>query len=200
MSEEGRAEHKEEGNWRCVRAKSKDIGIPTVLDRLIQQALLQTLTPIFDPGFSEHSYGFRPGRRAHQAVQQAQKYILDGYRHVVDMDLEKFFDRVNHDVLMARVARKVQDKRVLKLLRRYLEAAVNGQRLLCPYRGRHTAGRADQPTFSQHHPGRPGQRTGAAGAQVRPLCGRLATFTLRVGALASGCYRVSNGLWKGSLS
>lgn len=100
------------------------LGIPTVLDRLIQQALLQVLTPIFDPGFSEHSYGFRPKRSAHQAVKQARGYISEGNRYVVDMDLEKFFDRVNHDVLMARVARKVKDKRVLSLIRKYLEAGV----------------------------------------------------------------------------
>ena len=100
------------------------LGIPAVLDRLIQQALLQVLTPIFDPEFSPYSYGFRPGYSAHQAVKQAQSYIAQGYRWVVDLDLAQFFDRVNHDMLMARVARKVKDKRVLRLIRRYLEAGV----------------------------------------------------------------------------
>jgi group II intron reverse transcriptase/maturase len=103
---------------------ARDLGIPTVTDRLIQQALLQTLTPIFDPGFSNHSYGFRPGRKAHQAVKEAQGYIREGYRYVVDMDLENFFNRVNHDILMNRVARKVEDKRVLKLIRSFLNAGV----------------------------------------------------------------------------
>jgi RNA-directed DNA polymerase len=100
------------------------LGIPTVLDRLLQQALLQVLTPIFDPTFSPQSYGFRPGRKAQDAVQQAQSYIREGYRVVVDMDLEKFFDRVNHDILMAKVAKKVKDKRVLRLIRCYLQAGV----------------------------------------------------------------------------
>jgi RNA-directed DNA polymerase len=102
----------------------RKLGIPCVLDRFIQQALLQVLQPIFEPTFAESSYGFRPGRSAHQAVAQAQTYLARGYHWVVDLDLEKFFDRVNHDLLMGRVAKRVQDKRVLKLIRRYLEAGV----------------------------------------------------------------------------
>jgi group II intron reverse transcriptase/maturase len=102
----------------------RQLGIPTVLDRFIQQAILQVLQPIFDPTFSEHSYGFRPGRRAHDAVCQAQRYVQTGRRWVVDVDLEKFFDRVNHDVLLSRVAKRVKDKRLLRVIRRYLEAGV----------------------------------------------------------------------------
>ncbi|MFI8715163.1 group II intron reverse transcriptase/maturase [Brevibacillus brevis] len=100
------------------------LGIPTVIDRLIQQAILQVLTLIFDPHFSESSFGFRPNRSAHDAMRQAQSYISEGYRFVVDMDLEKFFDRVNHDILMSRVARKVKDKALLKLIRAYLQAGI----------------------------------------------------------------------------
>ena len=102
----------------------RQLGIPTVLDRLIQQAIAQVLTPMFEDVFSPHSYGFRPGRSAHQAVEQSQEYIREGYDWVVDIDVEKFFDRVNHDMLMARVARVVKDKRVLKLIRAYLNSGV----------------------------------------------------------------------------
>ena len=102
----------------------RPLGIPTVLDRFIEQAILQVLTPIFDPHFSESSYGFRPGRGCHDAVKAARNHVEAGYRYVVDMDLEKFFDRVNHDVLMARVARRVKDKRLLRLIGRYLRAGI----------------------------------------------------------------------------
>jgi group II intron reverse transcriptase/maturase len=100
------------------------LGIPSVLDRFIQQALLQVLQPIFDPTFSQHSHGFRPGRRAQDAIREAQGYVQEGRHWVVDVDLEKFFDRVNHDVLMGRLAKRIDDKRMLRLIRRYLEAGM----------------------------------------------------------------------------
>ena len=98
------------------------LGIPTVMDRWVQQMLLQVLQPLFDPTFSEHSYGFRPGRKAHDAVSAAQKYIREGKDWVVDMDITKFFDHVNHDILMTRIGQKIRDKRVLRLIGRYLRA------------------------------------------------------------------------------
>ena len=102
----------------------RKLGIPTVVDRLIQQALLQVLQSRFDPSFSEHSHGFRPGRRAHDAIREARQYVQGGRRWVVDVDLEKFFDRVNHDVLMGRLAKRIADRRVLRLIRLYLKAGV----------------------------------------------------------------------------
>ena len=134
------------GNWPEIRARLLDgtyepsavrkveipkpgggtrmLGIPTALDRLVQQSILQVLQPQFDPTFSESSYGFRPGRRAHDAVRAAQKYIQSGRRWVVDVDLEKFFDRVNHDVLMGRLEKRIADKRMLGLIRRFLTAGM----------------------------------------------------------------------------
>ena len=100
------------------------LGIPTVVDRLIQQAMHQVMSPVWEPDFSNHSYGFRPGRGTHQAVEAARAHVESGRRWVVDIDLEKFFDRVNHDVLMARVARRIKDKRMLRLIRRYLQSGI----------------------------------------------------------------------------
>jgi group II intron reverse transcriptase/maturase len=105
----------------------RELGIPCVVDRFIQQAILQVLQPRIDPTFSEHSHGFRPGRNAHDAVREAQGYIQEGRRWVVDIDLEQFFDRVNHDVLMGRLAKRIADKRLLGLIRRYLEAGIMTQ-------------------------------------------------------------------------
>jgi RNA-directed DNA polymerase len=110
----------------------RKLGIPCVLDRFVQQAVMQVLQKRWDPTFSEHSHGFRPGRSAKQAVHEAQQYVAEGYRWVVDLDLEKFFDRVNHDRLLAAVAERVADKRMLKLIRAFLEAGVMEDGLVSP--------------------------------------------------------------------
>ena len=110
----------------------RKLGIPTVLDRLIQQAVMQVLQRQWDPTFSESSYGFRPGRSAQQAVAQAQKHIAEGHGWCVDLDLEKFFDRVNHDELMGQIAKRVEDKRLLKLIRAFLNAGVMENGLVSP--------------------------------------------------------------------
>jgi RNA-directed DNA polymerase len=108
------------------------LGIPTVTDRMIQQAIAQVLTPLFDPEFSEHSYGFRPKRRGHDAVREARAFMKEGYRFVVDLDLERFFDRVNHDRLMMKISEKVTDKKVLLLIRKYLQSGVMDNGLVKP--------------------------------------------------------------------
>src|SRR6266550_1293277 len=110
----------------------RKLGIPTALDRFLQQAVMQVLQRRWDPTFSDHSYGFRPGRSAHQAVAQAQQYIAAGYRWCVDLDLEKFFDRVSHDKLMGQIAKRVEDKRLLKLIRAFLNAGVMENGLVSP--------------------------------------------------------------------
>lgn len=110
----------------------RTLGIPTLADRMTQQALHQVLSPIFEEGFSESSYGFRPGKNAHQAVKAAQQYVAEGRRVVVDMDLEKFFDRVNHDLLMGKLSKKIDDRRVLRLIRRYLEAGMMAGGIVSP--------------------------------------------------------------------
>ena len=127
----------------------RKLGIPTALDRFIQQAVLQVLQRQWDSTFSEHSYGFRPGRSAHQAVAQAQKYIAAGYSWVVDLDLEKFFDRVNHDKLMGQIAKRVEDKRLLKTHPGILECRGDGERTGQPQRGRDSARR---PAFATASP------------------------------------------------
>jgi RNA-directed DNA polymerase len=106
------------------RGETRQLGIPTVVDRLVQQAIHQVLEPIFDPKFSDSSYGFRPGRGAHHAIIQASEYVCEGREWVVDIDLEKFFDRVNHDILMSKLAKRIEDKRLLKIIRKFLQAGI----------------------------------------------------------------------------
>src|SRR5271169_1926126 len=151
----------------------RKLGVPRVVDRLIQQAMLQVLQERWDPTFSEHSYGFRPGRSAHQAVAQAQQYVAAGYNVVVDLDLEKFFDRVNHDSLMARVAARVTDKRVLKLIRAFLKSGVMEDGLGQPGRRGDPARRPALAPPEQSRARRSRQGTGPTWSRLLPLRGRL---------------------------
>jgi RNA-directed DNA polymerase len=147
----------------------RELGVPTVLDRLIQQAIAQALTPVFDPEFSDRSYGFRPGRSSHQAVEAARGYVVAGLDWVVDVDLERFFDRVQHDALMARVARKVADKRLLRLIRRFVEAGVMVDGVKQASAEGDAPGLTTLTPAGQHHARRPRPGAGAAWPPVRPL-------------------------------
>ena len=149
----------------------RELGIPTVVDRLVQQAILQVLTPRYDPTFSPYSYGFRPGKSAHQALEQARTYVAEGKEWVVDLDLERFFDRVNHDLLMGRLAKRITDKRLLRLIRGYLEAGILVHGVVQEREEGTPPGGAAVPAAGEHTPGRlrPGVRT--AGAQLLPICG-----------------------------
>jgi RNA-directed DNA polymerase len=149
----------------------RKLGIPTVLDRFIQQAVMQILQQQWDPTFSDHSYGFRPGRSAHQAVARAQSYIAQGYNWVIDLDLEQFFDRVNHDKLMGQIAKRVEDTRLLKLIRAFLNAGVM-ERIGQPKRGRDSARRATFALVKQHRTRRARPGAGASRTPFRALCGR----------------------------
>ena len=171
----------------------RQLGIPTVLDRFIQQAVMQVLQRRWDQTFSEHSYGFRPGRSAHQAVTKAQQYIAEGYRWVVDLDLEKFFDRVNHDKLMAQLARRIGDKRLLKLIRAFLRAGVLEGGLVSPVDEGTPQGGPLSPLLSNIVLDVVGPRVGATRSSVRAVCGRLQHLRAQPAGRGAGdekCFRV----------
>lgn len=149
------------------------VTIPTVVDRFIQQAMMQVLQARWDASFSDSSYGFRPGRSAHQAVKQAHEYIRAGYHWVVDLDLEKFFDRVNHDVLMNRIAKRVSDKRMLSLIRRFLNAGVMEAGLVRPVTEGTPQGGPLSPLLSNLLLDDFDKELEKRGSEVRPLCRRL---------------------------
>ena len=173
----------------------RTLGIPTVLDRLIQQALHQVMQPLFEPEFSESSYGFRPGRNAQQAVKAARDYVAEGRRWVVDLDLEKFFDRVNHDVLMARVVREGEGRTGVEADPALSGSGTDGRRGGECANGRHAARRATVAAVVQHPADRSGPRTGEARASLLPLCGRLQHLCRKPAERAAGDERRSRRFW-----
>ena len=186
----------------------RKLGIPTVLDRFIQQAVLQVLQPEFDPTFSTHSYGFRPGRSAHQAVAAAQAHLASGHRWVVDLDLEKFFDRVNHDLLMGRLAQRVRDTRVLKLVRAFLNAGVLEEGLVSVTEEGTPQGGPRSPllsnivlhAFGRSPPTSSISRVGpGASHRARARPGEIRRADQRVGSAVSGKFMRWRRAWKDEL-
>lgn len=148
---------------------TRTLGIPTVQDRFIQQLLVQAMTPIFDPTFSEHSYGFRPGRSAHDAVKAMQRIARDGKIWVVDIDISRFFDHVNHDILMYRIGQRIRDKRVLRLIGKYLRRGVLTEGVVSSQRERDPSGRTSLAAVGEHLPGCVGQGAREARACILSL-------------------------------
>jgi hypothetical protein len=151
----------------------RKLGIPTVLDRFVQQAIAQVLSPLFEPTFSPFSYGFRPGRSAIDAIDQAQRYVDEGRVYVVDVDIEAFFDNVNHDVLMARLAKRIEDKRLLLLIRRFLQAGMMDNGVRVRSQARNASRRPSLSAAGERALGRGGQGAGVARTRLRALRRRL---------------------------
>lgn len=152
---------------------TRRLGIPTVVDRWIQTMLLGALEPLFEPNMSEHSYGFRPGRSQHDAVKAAQRYVQEGKSWVVDIDIKAFFDHVNHDILLHKLGQVIQDKRVLRLIGRYLRAGIMINGVVTEKRGRHAARQPAVTAAVEHLSGSAGPRISATQAVVLPVCRRL---------------------------
>ncbi len=165
---------------------ARTLGIPTLTDRMIQQALHQVLSPIFEADFSESSYGFRPGRNAHQAVKAAQRYVAEGRRVVVDMDLEKFFDRVNHDLLMEKLLKKIDDRRVHRLIRRYLEAGMMAEGIISPRTEGTPQGGPLESAAIEHPADRTGSGTGTPWTRFLPVRRRLQHLCQKQGGGEAG--------------
>ncbi len=177
----------------------RQLGIPTTVDRVIQQAILQVLTPILDPTFSESSFGFRPGRGAHDALMQASRYVEQGRAIVVDCDLEKFFDRVNHDILMSRLARRIGDKRLLRIIRRFLTAGImtNG---VCVTRYEGTPQGGHYRRYRRISCSTTWTRNWRGGDTASAAMPTTATSTSKARRRESGLWNPSHGSWRSGLS